>query len=51
MEELFRDYLKSHLSINLKEKHDYSGTKLIVELKLDAEVISSDYYTLEYQDD
>jgi hypothetical protein len=47
MDELIKEYLKNHLSISLDTEYDYLGKHIIVQLKLDDEVISSDFYILE----
>ena len=47
MEEIIRQYLKDHLSINIKEEYfGFNGISRVIELLLDNEAISSDSYTL-----
>jgi hypothetical protein len=42
-----KEYLEDYLSINIKEEsYGFNGRHIIVELKLDEKVISSDSYTI-----
>jgi len=52
MDEIIRQYLNEHLSINIKEEYfGFNGVCLTFELKIDEEVISSDSYTIKQDDD
>lgn len=47
MEELIKQYLKEHLSINVCEKsYGFNGRCMTFELKLDDEIISSDSFDI-----
>ena len=42
MEEIIKQYLKEHLSLNIKEEaFGFNGKCIILELKIDDEIISS----------
>lgn len=47
MEELIKQYLKEHLTINVSEKsYGFNGMCMMFELKLDNEIISSDSFDI-----
>lgn len=47
MEELIKQYLKEHLSINVSEKpYGFNGRCMTFQLKLDDDVISSDSFDI-----
>jgi hypothetical protein len=52
MDEAIREYLKEHLTINIREdSFGFNGRCLVFELKLDDEVISSDSTSVKRDDD